>query len=195
MFSLSQEPGLLAPNEHATAFAVESVRAGHIDLIATVHRLTIGIIANKPAERRQALRSRLQINRSLHDPAEIIGILNDLMELKRILVGVAPNGPSISMACILSEIIQANPIPAQQRQAGTSPAMARNYSLGVLDIHPCPCTQHRNQRRVDETPTHAHIPTAEEILHLLAVLLIKQLALRWRSFLLPDLERLRDVVR
>jgi hypothetical protein len=68
------------------------------------------------------------------------------MELKRILVGVAPNGPGIRMACILSEIIQANPIPAQQGQAGTSPAMSRNSSLGVLDIHSCPRTQHWNQR-------------------------------------------------
>ena len=35
----------------------------------------------------------------------------------------------------------------------------------------------------------------EEIFHLLTVLLIKELALGWRSFLLPDLDGLRDVVR
>ena len=44
------------------------------------------------------------------------------------------------------EVIQANPIPAQQRQTGTSPAMSRNSSLGILDIHPGPRAQHWDQR-------------------------------------------------
>jgi hypothetical protein len=54
----------------------------------------------------------LQINHSLHDAAEIIGIFDDLMELERVLVRVAADSPSIRMTRILGELIQANSVPA-----------------------------------------------------------------------------------
>jgi hypothetical protein len=106
------QPSLLAPNEHATPGTVEPVRAGHVELIAAVHGLTVGIIADEPPQGCKALRSGLHINHALQDAAHIVSRFDDAMELEHVLVGVAPDGSGIGVPCIVRQIFQTDPIPA-----------------------------------------------------------------------------------
>ena len=109
---IPQESGLLATNEHATAFTVEPVRAGHVELIAAVHRFAVGIVADEPPQSGKTLRSGLHINHALQNAAHIVSRFDDALELEHVLVGVAPDGSSIGVPCIFGQIFQADPIPA-----------------------------------------------------------------------------------
>src|SRR6266487_6856665 len=100
-----QQPGLLPTNEHATFWAIEPVRAGMIDLISTVHWLGVGIVADKPPQGWQSLGSSLDLDDPLKQTTHLISILDDPMELEIILPGVASDGFTVCMSCVLSEII------------------------------------------------------------------------------------------
>src|SRR6266700_1848937 len=97
-----EQPGLLATNEHATAFTIKAVRTCHVELIPTVHGFPISIIANEPPEGRETSESSLHIDHSFNDAADIVRIPNDPMELEWVLPSVAPDRSMIDMSCVLS---------------------------------------------------------------------------------------------
>ena len=76
--------------------------AGVVDLIGTILRLPIGIVADEPSERRQTPSSGLYIDHSFNDSTDIISISNDTMELVRMVPDVVLlESPGIGMSSIL----------------------------------------------------------------------------------------------
>src|SRR5216684_8546778 len=150
MFAFMQESGLLPANEHPAPFTIEPMRTSNVELIATVHRLPIGIIADKPSQGRNPLGCGLHVYDPFNDATHIVSVTDDAMELERMLSRVAPDGSGIGMPCILSKIIQAHPSSAQEGQAGTPTAMPGDFPGGILSVDASPCAEGRDQRVVDE---------------------------------------------
>src|SRR5690348_16711172 len=165
-----EESGLLPTNEHATAFTIQSVGAGNVELVATVHWFSIRIIADKPAQGRNPLGCRLHIHHSFDDTAHIVSIANDSVELEGMLPRVTSDCSGIRVPRILGQILQAHPSSTQECQAGTPTSMAGDLACSILLIDASSRAERRNQGFVDETRSDTQVLIAEEIVNLLALL-------------------------
>src|SRR5712692_6591527 len=129
---------------------------GTFEVIASVFTSSCKSLAFSPpmniphfGQCRQALSCCQHINDSLNDPADIISITNDAMELKRVLSSVAPDGPAICVSCIFRQIVQTDPISPEQCQASAATAMSCNAPLCILHIHTGFCTKNRDQGSIN----------------------------------------------
>src|SRR5712692_7013239 len=158
-----EEPGLLPANEHATAFTIQSVGASNVKLIATIHRLAVGVVANEPAQGGNTLGRRLHIHHSFNDPTHIVSIANDAMELEGVLPGVTPDRSGIGVPCILGQILQAHSSPTQECQASTSTPVSGDLACRILLIDASSRAERRDQGFVDETRANPQVLVTEEV--------------------------------
>src|SRR5258708_13393858 len=91
-----QESGLLPANEHPASFTIEPMRTSNVELVATVHRFPIGIIADKPAQGRNPLGCGLHVYDPFNDATHIVSVPVDAMELNRMLSRVRPDVPGFA---------------------------------------------------------------------------------------------------
>src|SRR6266568_2313532 len=102
---------MLATNKHATARAIQSVRACNIALVAAEHRLSIGIVADEPSESRQSLCRCLHIDHSFNNPTHIISSLDGPMKLEGIMPDVASDGSRVRMSSVFGQIVETDSVP------------------------------------------------------------------------------------
>src|SRR5258708_642068 len=183
-----EEPGLLPANEHTTAFTIQAVGTWNVPLIGTVHRFTIGVVANEPAQGGNTLGCRLHIHHSFNDTTHIISVTNDAMELEGMLPCVMPDRSGIRVPCILGQVLQTHSSPTQEGQAGTSTAVSGDLACRILLIDASSCAERRNQGFIDETRPHPQVLVTEEVVNLLTLFGVEEFPLILWAFLLPVID-------
>src|SRR5215469_7294932 len=148
-----------------------------IDLVGAVLRFPISIIADEPAKCRQSTSCRLDVDHAFNDPAHIVSIANDSMQMKRLLSDVPSDRSVVGMPSIFSQIIQANTSAPQQCEACTAATVPGNPSFGICTFDPSPFTENGNQGFVDKGISDAGILITEKIINELTILSVEDLTL------------------